>query len=178
MPPPPPPPPEMYDEQQETPMASASASGTGGGVWYPSAASPRSHSRDISPTSSYHSAAAAGTDAASPAARNAVLEGEGGPRDDEYEYRRETPVTATATAHPRGSAASGSSAASQSPLLVTCHPPDRPPSFVFACLGVGGGPLENDCSCYMVKPAGRDWRQGSYVLEGGEEEVAQDECLD
>lgn len=55
-----------------------------------------------------------------------------------------------------------------SSLLVTCHPPNRPPSFVFVCLGVGGGPLENDCSCYMVKPAGRDWRQGSFVLEGGE----------
>ncbi|CAO1633039.1 unnamed protein product [Parajaminaea phylloscopi] len=52
-------------------------------------------------------------------------------------------------------------------LFVSCQPPGEPPSFTFVCLGVGGGPLENDCSCYVVKPANRSWRQGMYVLEGG-----------
>lgn len=40
-------------------------------------------------------------------------------------------------------------------------------SFTFVCLGVGGGPLENDCSCYLLKPAHRQWTEGSVVLEGG-----------
>ncbi|PWN35848.1 uncharacterized protein FA14DRAFT_160837 [Meira miltonrushii] len=40
-------------------------------------------------------------------------------------------------------------------------------SFTFVCLGVGGGPLENDCSCYLLKPAHRQWTDGSVVLEGG-----------
>ena len=53
-------------------------------------------------------------------------------------------------------------------LFVRCHAPNQKPSFVFVCLGVGGGPLENDCSCYLMKPADRHWRDGSYVIEGGE----------
>lgn len=53
-------------------------------------------------------------------------------------------------------------------LFITCHPPEQEPSFSFVCLGVGGGPLESDCSCYIVKAAGRHWREGMYVLEGGE----------
>jgi len=40
-------------------------------------------------------------------------------------------------------------------------------SFTFVCLGVGGGPLENDCSCYLLKPAHRQWTDGSIVIEGG-----------
>lgn len=40
-------------------------------------------------------------------------------------------------------------------------------SFTFVCLGVGGGPLENDCSCYLLKPAHRQWTDGSVVIEGG-----------
>lgn len=42
------------------------------------------------------------------------------------------------------------------------------PSFTFVCLGVGGGPLENDCSCYLLKPAQREWSEGAIVVEGGE----------
>ncbi|CAO1624858.1 unnamed protein product [Sympodiomycopsis kandeliae] len=71
------------------------------------------------------------------------------------------------TPMPMASTSALSSSHTDEELFVTCHPPDEQPSFVFVCLGVGGGPLENDCSCYMVKPAGRDWRQGSFVLEGG-----------
>lgn len=53
-------------------------------------------------------------------------------------------------------------------LLITCHARGEKASFSFVCLGVGGGPLESDCSCYVVKAADRHWRQGMYVLEGGE----------
>lgn len=42
------------------------------------------------------------------------------------------------------------------------------PSFTFVCLGVGGGPLEGDCSCYLVKPADMPWHAGTVVVEGGE----------
>ncbi|PWN53996.1 hypothetical protein IE53DRAFT_309211 [Violaceomyces palustris] len=51
--------------------------------------------------------------------------------------------------------------------LVHLHPPDQPPSFSFVCLGTGGGPLENDCSCYLMKPADAPWSEGSVVVEGG-----------
>lgn len=54
------------------------------------------------------------------------------------------------------------------PEHVTLYPPNDEASFTFVCLGVGGGPLENDCSCYMLKPAHRQWTEGSIVIEGGE----------
>ncbi|EPQ27338.1 uncharacterized protein PFL1_05260 [Pseudozyma flocculosa PF-1] len=51
--------------------------------------------------------------------------------------------------------------------LVHLHPPDQEPSFSFVCLGTGGGPLEGDCSCYLMKPADAAWQDGSIVVEGG-----------
>ena len=33
----------------------------------------------------------------------------------------------------------------------------RGPSFTFVCLGVGGGPLESDCSSYLLKPGDAGW---------------------
>ncbi|SPO30052.1 uncharacterized protein UTRI_05891 [Ustilago trichophora] len=50
---------------------------------------------------------------------------------------------------------------------VALHPVDEPASFSFVCLGTGGGPLEGDCSCYLLKPADADWQDGSIVVEGG-----------
>ncbi|GAC75609.1 hypothetical protein PANT_16d00062 [Moesziomyces antarcticus T-34] len=50
---------------------------------------------------------------------------------------------------------------------VALHPPDVPASFSFVCLGTGGGPLEGDCSCYLLKPADAQWQDGSIVVEGG-----------
>ncbi|KDN45746.1 hypothetical protein K437DRAFT_274143 [Tilletiaria anomala UBC 951] len=35
------------------------------------------------------------------------------------------------------------------------------PSFTFICLGVGGGPLESDCSCYLLKPGDAPWIPGA-----------------
>ncbi|UZJ57431.1 hypothetical protein CBS101457_006751 [Exobasidium rhododendri] len=53
------------------------------------------------------------------------------------------------------------------PQHARLHPPNEEPSFTFVCLGVGGGPLEGDCSCYMLKPAHREWSEGAVVVEGG-----------
>ncbi|PWY99339.1 hypothetical protein BCV70DRAFT_143055, partial [Testicularia cyperi] len=50
---------------------------------------------------------------------------------------------------------------------VALHPSDQPASFSFVCLGTGGGPLEGDCSCYLLKPADAAWQDGSVVVEGG-----------
>lgn len=50
---------------------------------------------------------------------------------------------------------------------VALHPEHQPASFSFVCLGTGGGPLEGDCSCYLLKPADQDWQNGSIVVEGG-----------
>lgn len=50
---------------------------------------------------------------------------------------------------------------------VALHPEDQPASFSFVCLGTGGGPLEGDCSCYLLKPADAHWQDGSIVVEGG-----------
>lgn len=50
---------------------------------------------------------------------------------------------------------------------VALHPEHQPASFSFVCLGTGGGPLEGDCSCYLLKPADQDWQDGSIVVEGG-----------
>ena len=41
------------------------------------------------------------------------------------------------------------------------------PSFTFVCLGVGGGPLESDCSCYLLKPGDARWEDGCILVEGG-----------
>lgn len=50
---------------------------------------------------------------------------------------------------------------------VALHPENQPASFSFVCLGTGGGPLEGDCSCYLLKPADQEWQDGSIVVEGG-----------
>lgn len=39
--------------------------------------------------------------------------------------------------------------------------------FSLVCLGVSGGPLEHNCSCYVFKPAQQRWDQGTVLLEGG-----------
>ncbi|EST08367.1 Cyclic-AMP phosphodiesterase, class-II [Kalmanozyma brasiliensis GHG001] len=50
---------------------------------------------------------------------------------------------------------------------VALHPGHQPASFSFVCLGTGGGPLEGDCSCYLLKAADQEWQDGSIVVEGG-----------
>ncbi len=67
--------------------------------------------------------------------------------------------------------------ASTSPLPPSPPPPTSEqteaarqglaPSFTFICLGVGGGPLESDCSCYLLKPGDSTWEEGAIVVEGG-----------
>ncbi len=44
----------------------------------------------------------------------------------------------------------------------------RKAAFEVIVLGSGGGPLETDCSGYLVKPLGRRWEDGLVGLEGGE----------
>lgn len=61
--------------------------------------------------------------------------------------------------------ASAAAAGSQHLNLV---PAGKQPAFTWVCLGVGGGPLESDCSCYIVKPAEAAWEEGYAVVEGGE----------
>ncbi|PWN39309.1 hypothetical protein IE81DRAFT_326686 [Ceraceosorus guamensis] len=39
--------------------------------------------------------------------------------------------------------------------------------FEIVCLGVGGGPLETDCSCYAIKTWGTSWLDSYVVIEGG-----------
>ncbi|CEH15024.1 PDE [Ceraceosorus bombacis] len=39
--------------------------------------------------------------------------------------------------------------------------------FEIVCLGVGGGPLETDCSCYAIKTRGTSWLDSYVVIEGG-----------
>ncbi|KAK8864671.1 hypothetical protein IAR55_001922 [Kwoniella newhampshirensis] len=41
------------------------------------------------------------------------------------------------------------------------------PTFEIVVLGSGGGPLETDCSGYLVKPAQKSWEDGLLALEGG-----------
>ncbi|WWD17019.1 hypothetical protein CI109_101455 [Kwoniella shandongensis] len=41
------------------------------------------------------------------------------------------------------------------------------PAFEIIVLGSGGGPLETDCSGYLVKPAQKSWEDGLLALEGG-----------
>lgn len=64
--------------------------------------------------------------------------------------------------------APSSSSVFQPPQHVRLHPADQDPSFTFVCLGVSGGPLESDCSCYLLKPADQEWHDGAVVVEGGE----------
>lgn len=40
-------------------------------------------------------------------------------------------------------------------------------AFSFVCLGVGGGPFDDDCSCYVMKPADKPWHEGAIMVEGG-----------
>ena len=40
-------------------------------------------------------------------------------------------------------------------------------AFSFVCLGVGGGPFDDNCSCYVMKPADRAWHEGTILVEGG-----------
>lgn len=58
--------------------------------------------------------------------------------------------------------------ANDGPVHLQLQPQYQKPSFTFVCLGVGGGPLEGDCSCYLVKPADMPWQAGTVVVEGGE----------
>lgn len=41
------------------------------------------------------------------------------------------------------------------------------PVFEMVVLGSGGGPLETDCSGYLVKPYHAFWEDGFVALEGG-----------
>lgn len=43
----------------------------------------------------------------------------------------------------------------------------RAPAFSFVCLGVGGGPLETNCSGYLMKPADQPWSAGTTLVEAG-----------
>ncbi|WFD22000.1 3',5'-cyclic-nucleotide phosphodiesterase [Malassezia equina] len=51
-------------------------------------------------------------------------------------------------------------------------------AFSFVCLGVGGGPFENDSSCYVMKPADRHWHDGAILVEGGSFLGSLRECLE
>ncbi|KAL7422015.1 3',5'-cyclic-nucleotide phosphodiesterase pde1 [Cryptotrichosporon argae] len=44
---------------------------------------------------------------------------------------------------------------------------DRPHAFELVVLGSGGGPLETDCSGYLLKPLASSWKDGIIALEGG-----------
>lgn len=78
------------------------------------------------------------------------------------------PRTAPTSAADLESNSAQSSSTFSPPKHVTLYPTGDQPSFTFVCLGVGGGPLENDCSCYLLKPAQREWSEGAIVVEGGE----------
>ncbi|WFD05341.1 3',5'-cyclic-nucleotide phosphodiesterase [Malassezia vespertilionis] len=41
------------------------------------------------------------------------------------------------------------------------------PAFTFVCLGVSGGPLETNCSGYIMKPGDQPWDKGATLVEGG-----------
>lgn len=43
----------------------------------------------------------------------------------------------------------------------------RKPAFEIVVLGSGGGPLETDCSGYLLKPIHAKWEDGAIGLEGG-----------
>lgn len=45
--------------------------------------------------------------------------------------------------------------------------PAPPAAFSFVCLGVGGGPFDDNCSCYVMKPADKAWHEGTVLVEGG-----------
>ncbi|WFD17874.1 3',5'-cyclic-nucleotide phosphodiesterase [Malassezia caprae] len=55
--------------------------------------------------------------------------------------------------------------------------PDRA-AFSFVCLGVGGGPYDNDSSCYVMKPADQKWHDGTILVEGGSFMGSLKECLE
>ncbi|WFD33349.1 3',5'-cyclic-nucleotide phosphodiesterase [Malassezia cuniculi] len=44
---------------------------------------------------------------------------------------------------------------------------ERKPAFTVVCLGVGGGPLETNCSCYLMKPTDATWEESTFMVEGG-----------
>ncbi|KAI9639197.1 uncharacterized protein MKK02DRAFT_39488 [Dioszegia hungarica] len=44
---------------------------------------------------------------------------------------------------------------------------EREPAFEMVVLGSGGGPLETDCSGYLLKPYRATWEDGFVALEGG-----------
>lgn len=44
---------------------------------------------------------------------------------------------------------------------------ERQAALSIVCLGVGGGPLETNCSCYLAKPSDAKWEDGTVLLEGG-----------
>jgi hypothetical protein len=53
-------------------------------------------------------------------------------------------------------------------MHLSLVPQGKAAGFTWICLGVGGGPLEGDCSCYIVKPHEQEWEEGYAVVEGGE----------
>lgn len=61
---------------------------------------------------------------------------------------------------------------------IPSQPPVGPAAFSFVCLGVGGGPYDNDCSCYVMKPADREWHDGTILVEGGSFLGSLKECLE
>lgn len=60
------------------------------------------------------------------------------------------------------------------------EPQPQPPlsAFTFVCLGVGGGPFDNDCSCYLMKPSHQKWHEGTLLVEGGSFLGSLKECLE
>ena len=63
---------------------------------------------------------------------------------------------------------------------ASINEPDEPAAtaaFSFVCLGVGGGPFDDDCSCYVMKPADRAWHEGTVLVEGGSFLGSLKKCL-
>ncbi|GAA5941992.1 hypothetical protein JCM1841_003853 [Sporobolomyces salmonicolor] len=50
---------------------------------------------------------------------------------------------------------------------VRLLPGRKKPAFELLVLGCGGGPIESNLSCYLVKPYARRWAEGCTSLEGG-----------
>ena len=68
-----------------------------------------------------------------------------------------------------GSQAVASTSSSRSTsATAAARRPKAMPAFEMVVLGSGGGPLETDCSGYLVKPLRSKWEDGVLALEGGE----------
>ncbi|GAA6063270.1 hypothetical protein JCM10212_004285 [Sporobolomyces blumeae] len=55
---------------------------------------------------------------------------------------------------------------SVSPLCLDLSLPDSEPAFDLLVIGCGGGPIESNLSCYLVKPKNKKWNDGCTALEG------------